>query len=106
MNYQIEIYEKNIINKNNELKILRKEIKIYDEDISMRMGYIKKMKKQKILRLEEQCRKLRIIINQIQIELRDAIENQNDKEIDRLIEVRGYYMRDLKNTEKELSSMF
>lgn len=103
MNYQIQINEKNIINKNNELKIIRKEIKIYDEDISMRMGYIKKMKRLKIERLERECRRIKIIINQIQKEMKYAIESENDKEIDRLIEVRGYYIRDLKNAQKELS---
>lgn len=97
-----ELKEKNYINKNNELKIIKS---ISEIDPIMISIVAKKKRKLKIEKLERECRRLRIIINQIQIELKNAIENKNDREIDRLIEVRGYYMRDLKNTERELSSM-
>ena len=92
----IQINEKNYINRYNELKIIKSISKIDPQMISM---ISKKRIKEKILKLEKECRRLKIIINQIQIEKLNA---PNDKEYERLEEVWGYYVRDLKKIKKEI----
>lgn len=101
----IEKREENMILKNNDFKIIVHEKIITDEDIKKRMIYARVMKRKKMMRLEAEVRKIKMIINQIQAELRAAMDENKDREIDRLMEVRGYYLRDLKNIEKELSKI-
>jgi trans-2-enoyl-CoA reductase len=99
----IQINERNYINRYNELKIIKSKPSEIDP-IMISMAS-KKRKREKRIRLERERDKIKSIINQIQREMIDAIEKKDDREIDRLIEVRGYYMRDLKNIEKEIKSL-
>ena len=99
----IQINERNYINRYNELKIIKS--KPSEIDPIMISMVSKRKRKEKGIRLERECNKIKSIINQIQREMIDAIKKGDDREIDRLIEVRGYYMRDLKNTEKELREL-
>lgn len=98
----IEIIESNYINRVNELKIIRKEIRIEEFDMGLIYGSIRKKRKEKYQRLIKEREKILNEFNYFQLMM---IKSVTDREYEKWEELKNFRKWDLKRIDIEIAEI-